>query len=79
VPMISAVVAISTVAMVLDYRRERRRDLNRITVSLEEQASALQAAHVLFIYLAVAYWVIGPLEELAHAAQRWTARCFSAR
>jgi HAMP domain-containing protein len=34
---------------------------------------------VLFIYLAVACWVIGPLEELAHAAKQWTARDFSAR
>ncbi|MHC4520514.1 MAG: hypothetical protein ACYTAS_18145, partial [Planctomycetota bacterium] len=48
ITMIGSVVIISAVAMVLDYRRERRRDLNRITVSLEEQASALQAAHVLF-------------------------------
>lgn len=193
--MLSSVVVISAVAMALDYRRERRRDLNRITASLEEQASALQAAHVLitdpnefgryvdefcatmderispghhilvldpngavlaasrrhsgprieqallettsqravtevgghrlayvrssdadghvfilaqyldrveavlhdqllrravslglialtitlFVYLAVAFWVIGPLEKLIYAAQRWTARDFSAR
>lgn len=195
ISMIGSVVVISAVAMVLDYRHERRRGLDRITASLEEQASALQSAHTLiedpnefgryvdefcatmddrispghhilvlnpdgsvfaasqrhsgrqveralqettrrraveeidghrlayvrsydqdghtfvlaqyldrveaalherlrrravslglialtialFVYLAVACWVIGPLESLVHAARRWTVRDFAAR
>jgi sigma-B regulation protein RsbU (phosphoserine phosphatase) len=34
---------------------------------------------VLFVYLAVAYWVLGPLEKLISAAQRWSGRDFSTR
>ncbi len=48
ISMIGSVVVISAVAMVLDYRHERRRGLDRIMTSLEEQASALQSAHSLF-------------------------------
>jgi serine phosphatase RsbU (regulator of sigma subunit) len=193
--MVSSVVAISGVAAVLDYQREHQRGVDRVILSLEEQASALEAAHllipepnafgtyvdrycaamderispghhilildargavlagsrhhsgprveqallnttgshavidaeghrlayvrsrdmeghtfvvaqyldrveaalddqllrralpiivmalttVLFIYLAVTYWVIGPLEKLIGAAQRWSGRDFSAR
>jgi len=193
--MVSSVVIISSTAMILDYRHEHRRGVDRIIASLEEQTSALQAARlliaepdafglyvdefcatmderispghhilvldpkgsvfaesrhhrdrqverallattardavinvdghrvayvrspdadghtfilaqyldhveaalhdqlvrraflvviialtiVLFIYLAVAYWVIGPLEELLGAARYWGARDFSAR
>jgi hypothetical protein len=45
--MVSSVVVLSGLAAVLDYRRERKRGVDRVLLSLEEQASALQAAHVL--------------------------------
>jgi serine phosphatase RsbU (regulator of sigma subunit) len=45
--LVSSVVAISGVAAVLDYHRERRRDVDRILLSLEEQAGALEAACLL--------------------------------
>jgi hypothetical protein len=45
--LVSSVVAISGVAAVLDYHRERKRDVDRILLSLEEQAGALEAACLL--------------------------------
>jgi serine phosphatase RsbU (regulator of sigma subunit) len=45
--MVSSVVAISSVAAVLDYHRERKRGVDRILLSLQEQAGALEAARLL--------------------------------
>lgn len=46
VAMVGSVVAISAVAAILDYHREQRRGVNRILLSLEEQAGALEAARL---------------------------------
>lgn len=45
--LVGSVVTVSSVAMVLDYRREHERRLDAIATSLVEQASALQASHSL--------------------------------
>jgi len=45
--MVSSVVAISSVAAVLDYHRERKHGVDGILLSLEEQAGALEAARIL--------------------------------
>jgi len=45
ITIVSSVAILSVLAMVSDYRRERRRRFARVTTSLAEQASALQAAH----------------------------------
>lgn len=45
ITIVSSVTILSVLAMISDYRRERRRRYARITTSLEEQASSLQAAY----------------------------------